>query len=113
MTLTTPDAFLRDWYGWITNEAAHALFVGLPIFALLAALTPLSRRQAVAVTLALYGLFEVATYAGDLQDGVTDFTFVAAGAVFGKAAWEGNRRLMAATIAATLLAGIVGIWGRV
>lgn len=104
------DAFLNDPYGWITNQAGHALFVGVGLFAL-AAMTPLNRKQALWITLALYALWEVVTTA-DVLDGVTDFAFVAAGAVFGKAAWEGERRVMAAAFAAMVIAGAVGVWGR-
>ena len=31
----TPDAFLNDWYGWITNQMSHAL-LGLALTALVA-----------------------------------------------------------------------------
>lgn len=105
------DAFLGDPYGWITNQAGHALFIGLGLFAL-AAITPLSRRQALGVTLALYGFWEIATFAGDVLDGLTDLAFVAAGAFFGKAAWEGDRRVMAWSFAAMVIAGAIGVWGR-
>lgn len=107
----TPDAFLGDPYGWITNQAAHALLIGVGLFAL-AAVTPLTRRQAMCITLAVYALWEIGTFAGDVLDGVTDLAFVAAGAVFGKAAWEGDRRVMAWSFAAILIASALGVWGR-
>lgn len=106
-----PDAFLGDWYGWVTNQAAHALLIGALIFALVA-ITRLTRLQALWLTLALYALWELHTFAGDVLDGVTDFAFVAAGAVFAKAAWEGERRIMAAAFIAIVLAAAVGVWGR-
>ena len=105
------DAFLSDWYGWITNQAGHALFIGVGIFAL-AAMTPLSRRAAFGVTMALYGWWEVATFAGDVLDGLTDWVFVGMGAAFGWQAWEGKRRGMALAFAGIVVAGLAGVWVR-
>ncbi len=105
------DAFLNDPLGWAGNQAAHALLIGGGGFAL-ASVTPLSRGQALGLLLALFGLWEVYTFAGDVLDGVTDFAFVAAGAVFAKAAWERDRRTLALAFAGIVVAAAVGVWGR-
>lgn len=107
-----PDAFLGDPLGWIGNQAAHALIVGMGLFALAAA-TRLSRKQALWVTLALYGLWEVRTFAGDFLDAATDWAFVAMGAAFGWAAWEGRRDKIALAFAGIILAAAAGVWVRV
>lgn len=103
-----PDAFLGDPLGWAGNQAAHAALIGMGGFAL-AAVTPFTRAQALGLILAVYGLWEVVTFAGDVLDGVTDFAFVAAGAFFGKAAWEMDRRGMAYGFAAIVLATGIGV----
>lgn len=102
------DAFLGDPLGWAGNQAAHALLIGCGGFAL-AAVTHLTRAQALGLILALFGLWEVVTFAGDVLDAVTDFAFVAAGAVFGKAAWELDRRVMAYSFAAIVIAASIGV----
>lgn len=109
--ITAPDAFLGDWYGWITNQAAHALIVGMGVFAVAAA-TRLTRRQAFWITLALYGVWEVWTFAGDYLDAATDWAFVAMGAAFGWQAWEGNRDKIRLAFVGILVAGAAGIWVR-
>lgn len=110
--ITTPDAFLGDWYGWITSQAGHALFVGMVVFAL-AATTPLTRRQAFWTTLALYAVWEVWTFAGDFLDAATDWSFVAMGAAFGWMAWEGNRDKVRLAFAGMILAAAAGVWVRI
>ncbi len=105
------DAFLGDWYSWVCNQAAHVLLIGAVGFGL-AAITPLARGAAMWTVLALYALWEVATSAADVQDGVTDFAFVAAGVIFARAAWEGERVIMAAALIGIAAASAVGIWGR-
>lgn len=109
--ITTPDAFLTDWYGWVTNQAAHVLLVGAGIFAL-AAVTPLDRRQSFWTALALYGVWEVWTFAGDFLDAATDWSFVAMGAAFGWSAWEGSRDKLALAFAGIVLAAAAGVWVR-
>ena len=107
-----PDAFLGDPLGWAGNQAAHALLIGCGGFAL-AAITPFTRAQALGLILALFGLWEVVTFAGDVLDGVTDFAFVAAGAFFGKAAWEQDRHGMAYGFAAIVIAAAIGVVQRI
>ena len=109
--ITTPDAFLGQPLAWVGNQAAHALIVGAGVFAL-AAVTRLNRRQAFWVTLALYGLWETWTFAGDFLDAATDWAFVAMGAGFGWAAWEGNRDKLSLAFAGILLAAAAGVWVR-
>ena len=110
--ITTPDAFLGQPLLWAGNQAAHALFIGIGIFAL-AAITPLSRRQAFGLTLALYGLWEVWTFAGDFLDGATDWAFVAMGAAFGWQAWEGNRDKIRLAFVGMVIAALAGVAVRV
>lgn len=110
--ILTPDAFLNDPLGWIGNQSAHALFIGCGLFAL-AAITPLSRREAFGVVLALYGAWEVWTFAGDFIDGATDLSFVAMGAAFGWMAWEGKRDKIAMALAGLVIAGAAGVWVRI
>jgi hypothetical protein len=106
-----PDAFLGQPLAWAGNQAAHALLIGAGIFAL-AAVTPLNRRQAFWAALALYGVWEVYTFAGDFLDAATDWSFVAMGAAFGWAAWEGNRDKLALAFAGIVLAAAAGVWVR-
>lgn len=105
--LLTPDAFWHDWYGWVTNQAGHVLLVGLPAFAAVA-MTPLSRRAAFWLACVGYAVWEVLTFQGDVLDGLTDWAFVAAGAAFGWAAWEGDRRRMIWAVAGILAAAVAG-----
>jgi hypothetical protein len=109
--ITIPDAFLGQPLAWAGNQAAHALLIGVGIFAL-AAVTPLDRRQAFWTALALYGVWEVWTFAGDFLDAATDWAFVAMGAAFGWAAWEGNRDKLALAFSGIVIAAAAGVWVR-
>ena len=68
--ILTPDDFAGDWYGWLTNQAAHFILGG--------ALQLLFGLWWVPAYLAV----EVAHYAvgGTVIDGVTDTLFVGCGA---------------------------------
>ena len=107
----TPDAFLGQPLAWVGNQAAHVLLIGMGIFAL-AAVTPLNRRQAFWTTLSLYGAWEVWTFAGDFLDAATDWSFVAMGAAFGWAAWEGRRDKLALAFVGVVIAAAAGVWVR-
>ena len=86
--LLRPDAFVGDWYGWLTNQASHVL-VGA-VLAMLLSLR-LRPRAALLVAAAGYGLVEVAQLAlhgpGLWADGLADLGFAALGALI-VAAWR-------------------------
>lgn len=109
----SPDAFSDDWYGWITNQAGHALFIGGGLFLVLAWMTGRAKLP-VAITAAGYAIWEVRHYfiAGDALDSFVDWLFVMLGALFVGALWRYRRN--AATIYALLIAavGAVGVWRR-
>jgi len=110
--LFRPDAFVGDWYGWLTNQASHVL-VGA-VLAMLLSLR-LRPRAALLVAAAGYGLVEVAQLAlhgpGLWADGLADFGFAALGALI-VAAWRAGRvRLFAAGLLAAAVA-LVGGAGR-
>ncbi len=106
--ITTPDAFLGQPLLWAGNQSAHALLIGVGVFAL-AAVTPLSRAQAFWTALALYGAWEVWTFAGDFLDAATDWSFVAMGAAFGWAAWERDRGKITLAFAGIVIATAAGV----
>lgn len=121
----TPDAFLSDWYGWLTNQMAHAL-LGLAVTALLAwALGALmSRAFGMDVTMHGPALLIVGVvyffgweglwqrYGAGMWDALADTAFMAIGGLLGVSAWarKGGRVALAMGAAAVMLA--VGVWRR-
>ena len=77
----TPDWFLGDWYGYVTNQSGH-FFLGMALSALLTALLP--TRWALALLAVGYGIHEAQDLwrGGYLLDGIEDCLFMAAGAGF-------------------------------
>lgn len=78
--LLIPDNQRRDWYGWLTNQAGHALLVGFPLawaagFILPASIIPLS------VALTYFIIWELLIQRSrDVEDSLMDTLNVLAGA---------------------------------
>jgi hypothetical protein len=114
MTLFEPDAFLNDWYGYVTNQAGHFLIVGAVAFALLSWALKSRERGFIALTLAYVG-FEAAhrwLFWGSLADSIEDTFFVLSGAAFAWAAWEGRKLAMVLTLVVAMVVMAVGAWMR-
>jgi hypothetical protein len=110
--LFRPDAFVGDWYGWLTNQASHVL-VGA-VLAMLLSLR-LSPRVALLAAAGGYGLVEVVQlvlHGSRLwADGLADLGFAALGAGL-VVAWRAGRvRLFFAGLVAAAVA-LVGGAGR-
>jgi hypothetical protein len=77
--ITDPSSFHADWYGWLTNQAAHVL-LGQITFAVMMigsmGAGEFAHRLVVWVTVAVgYVIWEIATRS-KLWDAVEDFMFV-------------------------------------
>lgn len=121
----TPDAFANDWYGWLTNQMAHAL-LGLAVTALLAWVLGafMSRAfemdvpmhgPAVAILAVVYftaweGVWQ--RYGAGMGDALADTAFMALGGLLGVSAWarKGGRVALAMAVGAALL--MAGAWRR-
>lgn len=81
--LRAADAQPGDWYGWLTNQAAHMVLVGVPA-ALVLLFMGVPAWLAPILTAALYGLvWEVlAQRSKDVRDSLMDTAMVMAGACF-------------------------------
>lgn len=109
----TPDAFVTDWYGWITNQSGHALIVGAMPFALLAMI--IGRVWACAVVAVIYAgweVWQVTAQGGTVGDGFADWAFVVLGAGLVWAAWERNGKASAMIWLALAASFAVGVGRR-
>ena len=79
--LRRADAQPEDWYGWLTNQAAHMALVGIPAAMLMVWLQWPSWAIPLAVAL-IYGVgWELVVQRGkDFGDSIMDTAFVACGA---------------------------------
>ncbi len=81
MTLLTPSNFKNNWYGWVTNQWAHAL-LGQCLFGVIMLATfttgEFASRTTVWCAMAVaYIGWEIATHAGGKWwDAIEDFVFV-------------------------------------
>ena len=83
MGLIEPDAFLDDWYGWLTNQAGHILLgVFLAFFMCIGAYLVMGelpfRVDVFAVCLLGYVAFELSTQGWQKGDTIEDTVFVVA-----------------------------------
>lgn len=85
--LARPSSFRGDWYGWATNQIAHAMFVGFgtaTFFSLVASKVSgewIDQRITFAVIVALYVfVWEALVQGWRGLDSLTDAAFVALGA---------------------------------
>lgn len=81
MGLIEPDAFLDDWYGWLTNQAGHVLLgVFMAFFLCVVAFFALGelpyRIDVFAVCLIGYLAFELLTQGWQGYDTIEDTVFV-------------------------------------
>lgn len=114
-----PDAFLNDWYGYLTNQTGH-LMLGVLLFSIVSFVfsllfTNISRLSgegahewAMSAILVGYGLWE-AMQGGLAWDGVEDLAFVMGGASFSWAAWVNHRAVMVAVVSISAAALSVGV----
>lgn len=121
----TPDAFISDWYGWLTNQMAHAL-LGLAVTALLAWALGALMSRAFEMDVAMHGpaLVIVAVgyffgwegvwqrYGAGMGDALADTAFMALGGLLGVSAWarKGGRVALAMAVAVAMLGA--GVWRR-
>ena len=121
----TPDAFLHDWYGWLTNQMAHAL-LGLAVTALLAWVLGAFMSRAFEMPVTMHGpaLVIVAVgyffgwegvwqrYGAGMGDALADTAFMALGGLLGVSAWarKGGRVALAMAVAVVMLGA--GVWRR-
>ncbi|MDA5558834.1 hypothetical protein [Shimia sp. MMG029] len=72
--------FSGDWYGWVTNQAGHSYFVGLP-FAIIGSLLDASWIVTASASFIIYFvLWELSTKSRvNLRDSLTDTTHVSLG----------------------------------
>ncbi|MDE0590412.1 hypothetical protein OU789_10785 [Halocynthiibacter sp. C4] len=112
--LFQPDDFQGDWYGWLTNQAAHVL-LGMGIFAAVSLLfSHISKRpheMALIISAFGYGFFEY-LQGGTFIDSVADWAFVMSGAFFAVAAWHMRRNIMAGLVVSVGALLVVGVWRR-
>lgn len=121
----TPDAFITDWYGWLTNQMSHML-LGLAITALLAWILGCLMSRAMEMDVAMHGpaLVIVAVvyffgweglwqrYGAGMWDALADTAFMTIGGLLGVSAWarRGGRVALAMGAAAVMLGA--GVWRR-
>lgn len=121
----TPDAFLADWYGWLTNQMAHAL-LGLAVTALLAWALGAVVSQAFERPVTMHGpallIVGVVYFFGwegvwqrwgaGMGDALADTAFMGLGGLLGVSAWarKGGRVALAMGAAAVMLGA--GVWRR-
>lgn len=111
----TPDAFLNDWYGYTTNQAGHVFVVGLMGFAACSLLWRLTGGVATSggwqLMLGSYTVWELHQWLiqGALWwDSLEDWAFVMLGVVLGYAAWNGRRKILAASVAISAIMLAIG-----
>lgn len=121
----TPDAFLHDWYGWLTNQMAHAL-LGLAVTALLAWVLGALMTRAFEMPVAMHGPALVIVglvyffgwegvwqrFGAGMVDALADTAFMALGGLLGVSAWarNGGRVALAMAVAVVMLGA--GVWRR-
>lgn len=120
-----PDAFLHDWYGWLTNQMAHAL-LGLAVTALLAWVLGWFMSRAMEMDVTMHGPALVIVglvyffgweglwqrYGAGMGDALADTAFMGLGGLLGVSAWarKGGRVALAAAVAVVMLGA--GVWRR-
>lgn len=110
--LSDPNAFRRDPYGYLTNQAGHAYLVGAPLALALSIWAP---ALAVPVIVAVaYGLiWELGVQRGRLwRDSLEDTVHVLSGASVMAAALTGDAIVTAACMGAQAGLLAVGVWRR-
>ncbi len=120
--MLSPDAFLTDAYGWLTNQTGHVL-LGLVLTAVVAVImravmeTDMRREALLSVSVAYLVGWEILIWhveAGWL-DTVEDSAFVALGGVIGVTAWGqkgGQLAVAMVTMAGIMAAGVARRWKR-
>lgn len=111
-----PDAFLNDWYGWLTNQSGHILLGMVMLFVLGWLLS--DNCLGMIMTALTYGAIEIVHYkflGGLARDSGVDLFFVLIGAIFMFAAlsmWKWRKEAMTACIIAASAALSLGVWRR-
>lgn len=82
-TLRQADAQPGDWYGWLTNQAAHMALVGIPVtLALVAVGVPLWLAPIIAAAVYAVVWEWLIQRSKDVADSLTDTAMTMAGAMF-------------------------------
>jgi hypothetical protein len=118
----SPDAFLTDAYGWLTNQTGHVL-LGLVLTAIVAVImravveTDMRREALLVVSVAYLVVWEglIQTWGAGFLDALADTAFVALGGIIGVTAWgqKGGQLAVAfVTMAGIMAAGVARRWKR-
>ncbi len=109
--LTDPDAFRRDPYGYVTNQAGHGYLVGVPLALL--ALPWFGQVAPVVVGVGYWLIWEIGVQRGRLwRDSLEDAVHVTTGAAVITAALEGGYWPVVGMLAALAALLAVGVWRR-